>query len=89
MTAYPGDMISSALFAAGVRVFGHHPKDGAPQGIYCANGQCAQCLVIADGRPVKACMTEARPGMAVAPVDGLPRLAGEGSGRASARRGDA
>ncbi len=74
VTAYPGDMISSALFAAGVRVFGHHPKDGAPQGIYCANGQCAQCLVIADGRPVKACMTEARPGMAVAPVDGLPVL---------------
>ncbi len=72
--AYPGDVISSALFAAGVRTFGHHPKDGAAQGIYCANGQCAQCLVIADGRPVKACMTEARPGMIVEPAEGLPEL---------------
>jgi NADPH-dependent 2,4-dienoyl-CoA reductase/sulfur reductase-like enzyme/Fe-S-cluster-containing hydrogenase component 2/bacterioferritin-associated ferredoxin len=74
VTAYPGDMISSALFAAGFRVFGHHSKDGAPQGIYCANGQCSQCLVFADGLPVKACMTAARPGMSVEPVDGLPSL---------------
>ncbi len=74
VTAFPGDMISSALFAVGIRVFGHHPKDGAPQGLFCANGQCAQCLVIADGKPVKACMTEARPGMIVEPVDGLPTL---------------
>jgi len=72
--AYPGEMIASALFAAGIRVFGHHPKDGAPQGIYCANGQCAQCLVLADGVPVKSCMTPAKPGMRVEPVDGLPEL---------------
>ena len=74
LTAYPGEMISSALYAAGIRVFGHHPKDGAPQGIYCANGQCAQCLVLADGVPVKACMTPAEPGMRVEPVDALPEL---------------
>ncbi len=74
VTAYAGDMISTALFAAGVRVFGRHPKDGAAQGIFCANGQCAQCLVIANGHPVKACMTPARPGMTVEPVDGLPTL---------------
>jgi len=72
--AYPGETISAALYAAGIRVFGHHPKDGAPQGIYCANGQCAQCLVLADGVPVKACMTQARPGLRVEPVDGLPEL---------------
>ena len=71
---YPGEMISSALFAAGIRVFGHHPKDGAPQGIFCANGQCSQCLVLADGKPVKACMTPATPGMQVEPIDGLPDL---------------
>ncbi len=72
--AYPDEMISSALFAAGIRVFGHHHRDGAPQGIYCANGQCAQCLVLADGIPVKACMTPTAPGMCVEPVDGLPVL---------------
>lgn len=74
VTAYPGEMISSALFAAGIRVFGHHHRDGAPQGIYCANGQCAQCLVLADGVPVKGCMTPAKPGMRVEPIDGLPEL---------------
>lgn len=74
LPAYHGETIAAALFAAGIRTFGHHPKDGAPQGIFCANGQCAQCLVIADGKPVKACMTPVRPGMRVEPANGLPPL---------------
>ncbi|MFN2273055.1 MAG: FAD-dependent oxidoreductase, partial [Anaerolineae bacterium] len=45
-----------------------------PQGIFCANGQCAQCLVMADGLPVKACMTRVAPGMRVEPLDGKPVL---------------
>ena len=69
-----GETISSALFASGVRVFGHHPKDGAPQGIFCANGQCAQCTVVADGLPVKSCMVPIAQGMKVAPLDGKPVL---------------
>ncbi len=69
-----GETLSSALFAAGVRVFGRHAKDGAAQGIFCANGQCAQCLVLADGLPVKSCMELVRPGVRVEPVDGLPEL---------------
>ncbi|MBW6455617.1 MAG: FAD-dependent oxidoreductase, partial [Trueperaceae bacterium] len=69
-----GEVISSAVIAHGEQVFGHHPKDGSPQGLYCANGQCAQCLVLADGRPVKACMTPVTPGMVVAPLDGLPEV---------------
>lgn len=76
LRAFPGETIAAALSAEGIRVFGHHPKDGSPQGIFCANGQCAQCLVIADGVPVKACMTPARPGMRVQPADTLPDLPG-------------
>ena len=57
MTGYDGEMIASALIANGIQIFGHHPKDGSPQGIFCANGQCSQCLVMADGLPVKSCMT--------------------------------
>jgi sarcosine oxidase, subunit alpha len=72
--AREGETIASALFANGVRTFGHHPKDGAPQGIFCANGQCAQCTVVADGLPVKSCMVVVRPGMDVQPLDGLPVL---------------
>lgn len=69
-----GEMISSALFASGVQVFGHHHKDKSPQGIFCANGQCSQCLVIADGLPVKSCMTPLREGMNLQSVDGLPEV---------------
>src|SRR5512136_3243017 len=74
LVAYAGETIASALFANGVRVLGHHPKDGSPQGIFCANGQCAQCLVLADGRPVKSCMELVRPGVRVEPSDGLQVL---------------
>lgn len=74
LLAQQGETIASALFAAGIRVFGHHPKDGSPQGIFCANGQCAQCLVLADGMPVKSCMEVVRPGVRVEPVEGLPEL---------------
>jgi NADPH-dependent 2,4-dienoyl-CoA reductase/sulfur reductase-like enzyme/Fe-S-cluster-containing hydrogenase component 2/bacterioferritin-associated ferredoxin len=69
-----GEMISSALIANGIHVFGHHHKDGSPQGLFCANGQCSQCLVILDGMPVKSCMTPLKGGMAVEGVEGLPGL---------------
>ncbi|MBF0302515.1 MAG: (2Fe-2S)-binding protein, partial [Desulfamplus sp.] len=69
-----GEMVSSALFANGIQTFGHHHKDKSPQGIFCANGQCSQCLVIADGLPVKSCMTPLREGMKVESVEGLPKV---------------
>ena len=72
--AKPGEMISSALFANGIKVFGHHPKDGSPQGIYCANGQCSQCMVLANEFPAKACMTPVEEGMLVYPVNSLYQL---------------
>ncbi|MFC2108034.1 FAD-dependent oxidoreductase [Candidatus Bipolaricaulota bacterium] len=72
--ALPGETISSALFAAGIRVFGRHPKDGSPQGIFCANGQCSQCMVMANGLPVKACMKTVLPDMTVMSMNGLPVL---------------
>ena len=74
LKAKKGEVISSALFAEGITVFGHHPEDGSPQGMFCANGQCSQCLVIADGVCVKSCMTPVREGMAVRSCEGLPEL---------------
>jgi len=74
LTALEGETIAAALFANGIRVFGHHHKDGSPQGIFCANGQCAQCMVIADQKPVKSCMELVKPGIAVEPADSLPDL---------------
>jgi sarcosine oxidase subunit alpha len=77
MSGHSGEMLSSALFANGIHIFGHHHKDNSPQGIFCANGQCSQCLVIADGVPVKACMTPLRDGMQIRSVEGRPNLPAE------------
>lgn len=72
--AKEGEVISSALLAQGISILGRHHKDAAPQGIYCANGQCAQCMVIADGCPVKACLTVVKSGMTVKPCRGKPAI---------------
>jgi len=74
LQAYKGEVISSALFANGIHVFGHHPKDNSAQGIFCANGQCAQCMVVANGVPVKSCMTKVKENMIVESVESLPTL---------------
>lgn len=74
MTAQRGEMISSALIANGVHVFSRHHVDGSAQGIFCANGQCSKCMVIANGVPVKSCMTPVRENMFVETADGLPKL---------------
>ncbi len=74
LKGFEGETIAAALFANNIHIFGHHPKDGSPQGIFCANGQCSQCLVIADGLPVKACMTPLSHGMVIESVEGIPAL---------------
>ena len=74
LSANAGETIAAALIANNIHIFGHHPRDGSPLGIFCANGQCAQCMVIADGKPVKSCMELVREGVRVYPGDGLPAL---------------
>ncbi len=74
LTAQKGETIASALFAHGIRVFGHHPRDHSPQGLFCANGQCSQCMVIANDKPLKACMELVEENMQVYPMEGLPNL---------------
>ncbi|HNX97925.1 MAG TPA: FAD-dependent oxidoreductase, partial [Candidatus Aminicenantes bacterium] len=74
LTGRKGEALSSALVAAGVAAFGRNAHDHTPQGIYCANGQCSKCLVIANGRPVKSCMTPLAANMVVQAADELPEL---------------
>ncbi len=83
LRGYEGEMISSALFANGIKRFSVHPKGGAPQGIFCANGQCSQCTVIVDGLPKKACITPLSAGLKVATMEGLPVLPESAAGLAS------
>lgn len=75
LQAKQGETIASALIANGIDIFGHHPKDGSPLGLFCANGQCSQCLVLVDGKPIKSCMTKVKPEMSIFPADGLPDVA--------------
>ncbi len=74
LKARRGEMISSALIANGISIFGHHHKDGGAQGIFCANGQCAKCSVIANGVSVKSCMVAVTQNMIVQSVEGLATL---------------
>jgi sarcosine oxidase subunit alpha len=74
MRALEGEVITSALFANGIRIFGHHERDGSPQGIFCVNGQCSQCVVLVNGVAVKGCMTVVRDGMLVESCEGNPSL---------------
>ncbi len=74
LVGFEGMVISSALFLNKIKIFGHHIKDNSPQGIFCANGQCAQCNVIANGIPVKACMTLIKENMIIESCNGLPEL---------------
>ncbi|MCP5453878.1 MAG: FAD-dependent oxidoreductase [Spirochaetaceae bacterium] len=80
-----GEAVSSALFAAGVKRFSEHRKDGAPQGIFCANGQCSQCNVLVDGVVRKACVTALRAGMDVRTVHGVPGLKADDAAPPEAR----
>jgi sarcosine oxidase subunit alpha len=69
-----GEAVSSAIFAAGIHVFGHHHKDQSPQGIFCANGQCSQCTLVIDGVPMKSCIIPLEEGMVITSLEGLPEL---------------
>ncbi|OHD15404.1 MAG: hypothetical protein A2087_13870 [Spirochaetes bacterium GWD1_61_31] len=72
-----GEAVSTALFANGIRTFSAHPKDDAPQGIFCANGQCSQCSVLIDGVTRKSCVTPLAAGLDVRTIHGLPELPAE------------
>jgi len=73
-TAFEDMVISSALIMNDIHIFGHHFKDNSPQGIFCANGQCAQCTVLVNKVPKKACMTKIQEGMHIKSCEGLPNI---------------
>jgi sarcosine oxidase subunit alpha len=88
LCARPGEMVSSALYAAGISTFGHHHRDRGAQGIFCVNGQCSQCTVLVDGRPLKSCMTAVREDMVVTSCDGRPALPADDERPAIGRPGE-
>ena len=69
--ARPGETVGAALLAADIR-FLRRAEDGGPRGLFCGIGLCWECRCVIDGRAnTRACMVEAKPGMAVRRQEGL------------------
>lgn len=62
---HEGEILASALLAAGIRTLRHAPGDGGPRGLFCAMGSCQECVVLEAGRRVEACRLVVRDGMQV------------------------
>jgi sarcosine oxidase subunit alpha len=66
VTAFEGDTIGSALFAAGQRTFSRSFKYHRRRGLLCCSGHCANCMMQVDGRPnVRVCAEPVRGGETV------------------------
>ena len=75
ISAFDGDTIGAALYAAGVRIFSRSFKYHRPLGLLCCAGRCPNCLVDVDGVPsVRACTEPVRGGMEVRPQHAWPSL---------------
>jgi sarcosine oxidase subunit alpha len=75
VSAFEGDTIASALYAAGRRTFSRSFKYHRPRGELCGCGQCANSLVQIGGRPgVRACAEPARDGLRVEHTNAKPGL---------------
>ncbi len=74
VTGIEGEAVSSALFAMGIHIFGHHHADESAQGMFCANGQCSQCTLLIDSIPRKSCIVPLEAGMRIESLEGLPEL---------------
>lgn len=64
VSAEPDVSLGSLIHARSTR-FRRSPKLAEPRGLYCGMGVCFECMVIADGSPVRACITPVREGMSV------------------------
>jgi len=72
-SAFEGDTIAAALYAAGVRAW-RRSRAGDARGVLCGIGYCFDCLVTVDGMPdLRACQTVVKPGMVVTTNRGQTR----------------
>lgn len=66
ISAFEGETVAAALFAAGRRVLRTTSVTNSARGVFCGMGVCFDCLVIVDGElSRRACMTFVREGMRV------------------------
>lgn len=66
LLARKGEMIASALIAAGKQYFRKTIKTHQPRGIYCGIGRCTDCVMTVNGIPnVRTCITPVQEGMEI------------------------
>jgi hypothetical protein len=66
LEGYEGEPVAMALEANGIKSLRESPLLGRPRGVFCAQGNCASCLMTVDGRPnVRTCVEKLRAGMRV------------------------
>lgn len=66
LSAREGETIAAALIAAGIRVNRYTQKRHEPRGLFCAIGQCTDCVMVVNGIPnVRTCVTPVAPGMRI------------------------
>jgi predicted molibdopterin-dependent oxidoreductase YjgC len=64
--AREGETIGAALLAAGIRVNRYTPKRHEPRGLFCAIGQCTDCVMVVNGVPnIRTCVTPVASGMTI------------------------
>jgi predicted molibdopterin-dependent oxidoreductase YjgC len=64
--ALEGEPVAVAMLAADIRACRLTEKRREPRGVFCARGQCTDCILTVDGRPnVRACITPVKDGMQV------------------------
>ncbi|MGI8398269.1 (2Fe-2S)-binding protein (plasmid) [Agrobacterium deltaense] len=72
-----GDMLATALLAAGVDRVRRSVVSGSPRAPYCLMGVCFECLVTVDGvQNRQACLVEVENGMTVLSQTGAPTIPG-------------
>ncbi len=70
--AQEGEPIAAALLAAGIRVFRRTPKKQEPRGVWCAIGQCTDCVMVVNGKPnIRTCITPVKKDMQIKTQIGL------------------
>ncbi|MEY3794912.1 MAG: hypothetical protein RLZZ120_23 [Actinomycetota bacterium] len=61
-----GDSVGAALLRAGIKSLRKSRINGEPRAMMCGIGQCFDCVVTIDGKPLqRACITPARDGSQV------------------------
>lgn len=73
--AIEGEPIAAALMAAGKNIFRYTRKRHEPRGVFCAIGQCTDCMMTVDEVPnVRTCITPVKAGMKIKTQDGSGEL---------------